>query len=72
MSAKVVRINPKHIKECTIPDALQKIEQSDASFVIHIKDGKWTLQPIKGKKSLFEMIGILQCVSLELQQMTNQ
>lgn len=73
VSAKVVRINPEHIKECSIPDALQKIEQSDASFVIHVKDGKWTFQSIKGEdKTLFNVIGMLRCISLKLEQMANQ
>lgn len=72
MSANVVRINPEHIKECSVPDVLQRIEEADASFVIHMTNGKWTLQPVKGKKTLFEFIGILRCVSLKLEQMANQ
>jgi len=71
MSADVIRINPD-FKQASIPDVLQKIEESDDSFVVHVKNGHWTLQTIKGKMTLFELIGVLGCVASKLRHRVNQ
>ncbi len=72
MTATITRINPSNIKECTMPDAMQKIESADTAFVITVTNGKWAFQSIKSNRSYFEVIGILRCISLKLEQMINQ
>ena len=71
MSAEITRINPEY-KEASLPDVLQHIENSDASFVIHLKDGVWTLQVAKGYRTAYELIGILQCVSDSIIKIANR
>ncbi len=72
MTATVTRINPAHIKECTVPAAMQNIESAEVAYVITITNGKWAFQSIKSKRSHFEIIGLLRCISLKLENMVNR
>jgi hypothetical protein len=71
MTADVIKLNSSHVKECTIPAALQKIEKAEAAFVLTITDGNWNFQSIKSGKSTLELIGLLRCVSRKLEQTTD-
>jgi len=72
MATNVIKLDTGHIKDCTIPAALQKIETAETAYVLTTdKNGRWAFQTIKGNKSMFELIGLLRCVSNRLEQMTN-
>ncbi len=72
MTATITRINPSNIKECTMPDALQQIESAETAFVITVTKGKWAFKSIKSDRSYYEVIGILRCISLRLEQMLDR
>lgn len=72
MNSNITRIHPEHVREYTIPDALQKIDDADSAFIITMTGGKWSFQSIKNDKSHFELVGLLQCISGKLVELINK
>ena len=69
MTAEVIKFNSPQMKEQSIPDAMQKIEDADSAFVITMKNGNWNFQSVGNDKPTLEVIGLLRIVSRKLEQM---
>ena len=72
MDSNVIKLDTGHIKEATVPALVQSVETADTAYVITITNGKWAFQSIKSAKSLFEVVGLLRCISLKLEQIINK
>ncbi len=59
---KITHITGGEIKPASIPDVLKKMETSDATIVIHVHGGKWSLQHMKGSMSIWALMGMLGCI----------
>lgn len=68
---KVTQLGTGHIKPATIPDVLKRMETADATIVIHLHGGKWTLQHMKGNTSIWKLMGILQCIIVNFAELAN-
>jgi hypothetical protein len=58
--ATVTKLNLAHSTETSIPSVIANMEKSEATIVIHIQNGRWVLQHIKGGTNIWKMIGIFQ------------
>lgn len=70
-TTNVVKLDTGHIKEATIPEALELMETSDATVVIHLKDGRWKLQHLKGSHTIWSLVGMFQTISTHLCNVAN-
>ena len=71
MSATVTRIHPDNIKDCTVPAAMAKIENAEASYVLTVTEGKWAFDSIISNKTHMELVGLLHCGCAKLEQEIN-
>lgn len=71
MDSNVVKLDTGHIKAGSIPKVLEMMETSDATVVIHLKDGRWTLQHIKGEHTIWSLIGMFQTITTHLCNVAN-
>ena len=60
MDTNVTKLDLVQSTETSIPSVLSHMKTSDATIVIHIENGKWTIQHIKGGTTIWSMIGIFQ------------
>ena len=63
MTATVTKLNTKHMKVASIPDILSKMETADVTMVIHLTNGRWDLQIVKGQQTIWSLIGVFQMLS---------
>jgi hypothetical protein len=60
MDSNVIKLDLAHSTETSIPSVIANMEKAEATIVIHIVNGKWILQHIKGETNIWKMIGIFQ------------
>lgn len=71
MDNNVVKLDTGHIKSGSMPQFLELMETSDATVVIHLKDGHWTVQHLKGEHSIWSLVGMFQTISTHLCNVAN-
>lgn len=69
--AKVTQLGSKHIKSGSMVDMIARMEKADATIVIHLSGGKWSLQHMKGTTTIWSLIGILQIISNHFCKLAN-
>ena len=71
MKDNVISIGTNHIKEASLPAMMAEMETSDATIVIHLHKGRWSMQHIKGATPLWSLIGILQSLVTHFSNVAN-
>ncbi len=71
MKDNVISIGTNHIKEASLPAMMAEMETSDATIVIHVRDGRWSMQQVKGDTKIWPMIGILQSLVTHFSNVAN-
>ncbi len=70
-NGNVIKMDTKHIKKASIPDLIQKMEDSDTTIVIHLKGGRWSLSHLKGTSTIWNLIGVLTLISSHFANIAN-
>jgi len=60
MGTNVTKLDLVQSVETSIPSVISHMKTSEATIVIHIENGRWVLQHIKGETNIWKMIGIFQ------------
>lgn len=71
MKDNVTQLGTKHIKKASIPDLIKRMESSDATIVIHLKGGRWSLSHLKGTSTIWNLVGILTIISNHFSKLAN-
>ncbi len=69
--SKAHKLDISHIKEGSIPSVLEKMESADTTIVIHLTNGRWDLQLIKGQINLWGFVGMLQVLVTHFSNVAN-
>ena len=71
MTDNVTILGDEHIKAASVPDMVARMEKSEMTIVIHITDGVWTLQHMKGSNTVQSLIGILHIMCSHFSNLAN-
>ena len=71
MKDNVTQLGSDHIKKASIPDLIQRMEESDSTIVIHLIGGRWSLSHLKGNSTVWQLIGVLNIISTHFCNLAN-
>ena len=71
MDTNVTKLNIAHSTETSIPSVIANMKTADATIVIHMVNGRWILQHIKGETKIWALIGIFHSLATHFSNVAN-